>query len=342
MRSIARRCVLPVVAGLFVAGHAASGAATGALKQFGSEIADTVDKVMPSVVVIRTEATQYHIAQDAFWGNYYRIPETLAGQGSGVIISKDGYILTNNHVIDHATEIEVVLNDGLKYPAKLVGRDPYTDLAVIKIEGPGSNSFTAVEAGNSDNLRVGEFVIAIGSPFSLSSSVTLGIVSQKGRAIGMLPYEDFIQTDAAVNPGNSGGPLVDVDGRLVGINALIQSTSGGSVGIGFAVPANLAMSVAQSIISTGRWERPWLGISMNMTTDGVVAEEVIGNAPADKAGVQTGDLLVEINGQAIEEPRDVQRIVLKGRIGDTVDMKIRRLNKETTFKIVTETMPVMH
>jgi serine protease Do len=158
----------------------------------------------------------------------------------------------------------------------------------------------------------------------------------------MLPYEDFIQTDAAVNPGNSGGPLVDIDGKLIGINALIQSTSGGSVGIGFAVPANLAMGVAQSIITTGRWERPWLGISMNLTTDGVVVQEIIGNAPADKAGVLEGDILTAINGQAVHEPRDIQRAVLKVRIGDTVDVKVRRLGTETSYKIVTETMPVMH
>ena len=342
MRSISWRFWLSALGGLLVAAQVAPAATAGAMKAFGNEIADTVDKVMPSVVVIRTEATKYHVARDTYWGNYYRIPEKLAGQGSGVIITKDGYILTNNHVIDQASEIEVVLNDGSKYPAKLVGRDPYTDLAVIKIEAAGADAFTAVETGDSDDLRVGEFAIAIGSPFSLSSSVTLGIVSQKGRSIGMLPYEDFIQTDAAVNPGNSGGPLVDIDGKLIGINALIQSTSGGSVGIGFAVPANLAMSVAKSIMATGRWERPWLGISMNLTRNGVVAEEIIGNAPADKAGIKEGDILIEINGLEVHEPRDVQRAVLKGRIGDTVDMKVQRLGTESSYKIVTETMPIMH
>jgi S1-C subfamily serine protease len=330
-------------AALFAASVAPSvhAAPASVARQFGGDIADAVEKVMPSVVVIRTEATKYHITRDMFWGTYYRIPERLVGQGSGVIITKDGYILTNNHVIEGAGEIEVVLNDGTKYPAKLVGREPFTDLAVVKIQTDEQREFVPLEAGDSEVLRVGEFVIAIGSPFSLSSSVTLGIVSQKQRSLGLLPYEDFIQHDAAVNQGNSGGPLVDIDGRMVGINTLIHTTSGGNIGISFAVPANVAMSVARSIIEKGRWERPWLGISMTMTPAGVVAEEIVGNAPADKAGMRAGDRIIEIEGAPVNTPRDVQRAVLRHRIGDTIELKIVRGDEEQVVSIATETMPEM-
>jgi S1-C subfamily serine protease len=187
-----------------------------AARMFGNAIADVVEKTMPSVVVVRTETVKNRYARDWLFGYVYKIPERLAGQGSGVIINDDGYILTNNHVIDDASSVEVVLNDGTKLPAEIIGRDPHTDLSVLRILETDELQVAAVEIGDSDELRVGEFVIALGSPFSLASSVTLGIVSQKGRSIGMLPFEDFIQTDAAVNQGNSGGPLLDVDGRLVG------------------------------------------------------------------------------------------------------------------------------
>jgi S1-C subfamily serine protease len=307
----------------------------------GNSIADAVEKVLPSVVVVRTEAVRYRMARDWFYGQMYGIPEKLAGQGSGVIISKDGYILTNNHVVDEAEEIEVVLDDGTKHPAKVIGTDPHTDLAVLKIQAGRGETFNPVEPGDSDKLRMGEFVIAIGSPFSLASSVTMGIVSQKGRSIGALPYEDFIQSDAAVNQGNSGGPLVDVDGRMVGINTMIQTAgySGGSIGISFAIPINLAMRVADSIIRTGKWERPWIGVSMNTTRRGVLVEEVVDGSPAAAAGIAVGDRLITVEGAPVASPRDVQRQIMKQDAGGTVSVTVERSGKERTLKIKTERMP---
>ncbi len=309
---------------------------------------------MPSVVVIRTAATVYHAAQDLFFGNVYGIPERLAGQGSGVIISKDGHVLTSHHVIQNAQEIEVALSDGTKYPAKLVGRDPLTDLAVLKIQAPAGTAFTPIEPGDSDKLRVGEFAIAIGSPFSLNSSVTVGIVSQKGRSVGVLPYEDFIQTDASINPGNSGGPLVDADGRMVGINSIIQTGgpySRGNIGIGFAVPANLAMRVADSLIRTGSAERPWVGIQLREMNDpltqrllvtkepGVLVGDVIPNAPAAKCGVLKGDVITRVDDQPVTDVRNVQRLIFRRGVGETVKLEIARGEEKKVFEIITEQMP---
>jgi serine protease Do len=311
-----------------------------AARMFGNAIADVVEKVMPSVVVVRTETLKNRYARDFFYGYVYKIPERLAGQGSGVIISKDGYLLTNNHVIEGANTVEVVLNDGTKLPAKIIGRDQHTDLAVLKIDAPGLE-FTPVDIGDSDNLRVGEFVIALGSPFSLASSVTLGIVSQKGRSIGLLPFEDFIQTDAAVNKGNSGGPLMDVDGKLIGINTVIQTTglSDGYIGISFAIPVNLAMSVGDSIIRTGRWERPWIGIMMRETPQGVRVIEVIGNSPADRGGLKEGDIINMVDGIRVDSSSEVQRVIFKRKIGEPAVVSIERDGKNEELKLVTETMP---
>lgn len=317
-----------------------AGISPNAARQFGTAIADVVEKAMPSVVVIRTESRKYRYAQDWYFGRIYKIPETLAGQGSGVIFKKEGYVLTNNHVIDEADTVEVVLNDGTKLPAMLIGRDTHTDLAVLKIDAPG-REFAAVELGDSDALRVGEFVIALGSPFSLASSVTLGIVSQKGRSIGLLPFEDFIQTDAAVNKGNSGGPLLDVDGQLVGINTVIQTTglSDGYIGISFAIPANLALNVADSIIRTGRWERPWIGILMNETPKGVQVMEVVGNSPASRGGLMTSDIIQRVDGQPVETSSEVQRSIFKRKIGDSAKLTILREGKTIDLELVTEVMP---
>jgi serine protease Do len=313
----------------------------GVAKAMSHAVADVVERVMPAVVVVRTEAMRYRIAQDWFFGRIYRIPERLAGMGSGVIISKDGYILTNRHVIDGASQIEVVLHDGNKYSAVLVGEDPQTDIAVLRIEDAHRKEFPYLEAGDSDALRVGEFVMAIGSPFSLRSSVTLGIVSQKGRSIGALPYEDFIQTDAAVNRGNSGGPLVNLDGKWVGINTMIQTAgfSEGNIGISFAIPSNLAMNVAKAIIKEGRWNRPWIGIVMEETQGGVQIARVLPQSPAARAGLAVGDMIRAADGVEVREAREVQRIIMNRKAGDSIKLRIARGKKNIEIDVTTEAMP---
>ncbi|HMP76264.1 MAG TPA: trypsin-like peptidase domain-containing protein [Kiritimatiellia bacterium] len=334
------------IAGLAVAAFLGASAparavSPGAAKAMGTAIADIVEEVMPAVVVVRTEATRFRLAQDWFFGRMYRIPERLAGMGSGVIITKDGYLLTNRHVVDGAQNIEVVMQGGEKYAARLVGEDPQTDLAVLKIEDSTRAEFPYLAPGNSDTLRVGEFVMAIGSPFSLSSSVTLGIVSQKGRAIGALPYEDFIQTDAAVNRGNSGGPLVDMDGKLVGINTMIQTAgySEGNIGISFAIPINLAMNVATSIMRDGNWRRPWVGIMMQEEGDGVRVGRVMPQSPASRAGLVNGDLITAVDGERVRQPREVQRLIMSRKAGDAVAMTVRRSKKDVVLNMTTEAMP---
>ena len=340
-----QRLLVPVLSLALLAGgpmRTAPAATPNLAKVMGTAMADVVERVMPSVVVVRTEATRYRLAQDWYFGQLYRIPERLAGQGSGVIISKDGFILTNRHVVEGAQEIEVVLNDGTKYAADLIGEDSQIDLAVLRVKDPPRAGFPCLEPGNSDALRVGEFVMALGSPFSLSSSVTLGIVSQKGRAIGALPYEDFIQTDAAVNQGNSGGPLVDMDGKLVGINTMIQTAgySQGNIGISFAIPVNLAMTVAQAIMKDGDWKRPWIGILMEEHARGVTVARVVPGSPAAQAGLAAGDLILRVNDQPAENPRAVQRIITGGQAGDPVALHIERDGQPRDLKMVTEPMPM--
>lgn len=337
--------ILLLVCGMAFYSAPASGAETPAvnpLRAFGSHIANLVDRVLPSVVVIRTEAIRYHLGRDLFYGRLYRIPERLDGQGSGVIISKDGYILTSNHVVDKAQQVEVILADGTALPARLIGADPHTDLAVLKIEADPAHAFTAIEFGDSDEVRVGEVVIAIGSPFNLNGTVTMGIVSQKGRVIGMLPYEDFIQTQAPINPGNSGGPLVDADGRMVGINAAIQRgspMSDGNVGIGFAVPANLALRVARAVIETGKIEHPWIGILMEKVEGGVGVNEVYRDSPAESAGVKRGDVITSINGRAVSSALDVRRAVFQTRTGEPISVSVLRDDQTLTMELKAEKMP---
>lgn len=320
------------------ASHAVS---AGAAKALGSAVADIVEQVMPAVVVVRTESTGYRLAQDWMYGRIYRTPERLMGMGSGVIFNKEGFVLTNRHVIDGATQIEVVLSDQSKYTARLVGEDQQTDLAVLKIEDAKQTDFPYIEAGDSDALRVGEFVMAIGSPFSLSSSVTLGIVSQKGRSIGALPYEDFIQTDAAVNRGNSGGPLVDMDGRMVGINTIIQTTgfAQGNIGISFAIPINLAMKVAQSIMDSGSWQRPWIGILMNETENGVAVVRTVRGSPAAKSGLQADDIIAAVDGTPVHSSREIQRLILGRGTDKVVELDVRRAGETLHLTLKTEAMP---
>jgi S1-C subfamily serine protease len=317
-------------------------------RAFGSAIADAVEKVMPSVVVIRTEAIQYKIQRD-FFGFFYRVPEQLAGEGSGVIIDERGHVVTSRHVLIGARQIEVVLNDGTKLPAKVIGHDKTTDLAVLEIRSEGT-VYPAVEYGDSDSVRVGDVAIAIGSPFSLQSSVTVVHVRQKVRRVDILPYEDFIQTDAAINEGNSGGPLIDVDGRLIGINSAIKTDAQErGVGIAFAIPSNLAMMIARSLIDKGVHEWPWVGASFGEIDPafrkefyggaGVPVEQVWHGTPAAQAGMQPGDVILEVDGTKVKSEYDVYRIIFNHSVGERLRFVVLREKKQLEFELPLEEFP---
>ena len=260
--------------------------------------------------------------------------------GSGVIIDSAGYIVTNNHVIDGADEISVTLQDNTTLKATLVGKDERTDMAVLKVTS--DKTLRAVSFADSDTVRVGDWVLAIGNPFGLGGSVTAGIVSARGRDIRQGPYDDFIQTDAAINRGNSGGPLFDMAGRIIGINTAIYSPSGGSVGIGFSVPSNLARTVVAQLREYGRARRGWLGVSIQQVTpeiaesmqlkepSGALVGRVNEGGPADKAGIRGGDIILRFNGQEMKEMRTLPRVVAETEIGKQVPVVVWRDGKETT------------
>jgi serine protease Do len=256
------------------------------------------------------------------------------GVGSGFVVSPDGYILTNNHVVENADQITVKMADGKEYIGKVVGRDPKTDLALIKIDG--ASDLEALKLGDSDKLKVGNWVVAIGSPFGLDQTVTAGIVSAKGRAIGSGPYDDYIQTDASINPGNSGGPLLNTSGEVVGINTAIYSQNGGNVGIGFAIPINMAKEIATQLKETGHVTRGWLGTVVQKITPelaksfglkeerGALVSQVAKGGPADKAGIETGDVIVQFDGKKIADTNDLARTVATTPVGKVVTVKVMR------------------
>ncbi|MFQ5937531.1 MAG: Do family serine endopeptidase, partial [Acidiferrobacterales bacterium] len=263
--------------------------------------------------------------------------------GSGVIVDPSGYIVTNNHVIANADEIKVVLSDKREFIGKIVGTDPKTDLAVIRIE---DGDLPTVTWGNSDKLEVGEYVLAFGNPFGLNQTVTMGIVSAVGRAnVGIADYEDFIQTDAAINPGNSGGAMVNVRGELVGINTAIFSRSGGHMGIGFAVPSNMVRNVMESLIKRGKVVRGWLGVSIQGVTrdlaknfglpeaQGALVSEVLQGSPAAKAGIESGDVIVTFDGKDVQDQTDLRNIVAQTPVGKNVKVKVVRDQKPKTIKV---------
>ena len=267
--------------------------------------------------------------------------QTQQGLGSGVVITADGYVLTNNHVVDGADDVRVSIGDSNKrYEAKVVGRDPGSDLAVLKIEATG---LTPAIFGDSDNLLVGDVVLAIGNPFGVGQSVSRGIVSALGRGMGMGVFEDFIQTDAAINPGNSGGALLDTDGRLIGINSAILSRSGGFAGVGFAIPANLVRSVAEQLVNTGRVERGFLGVRPQVldealtaqfgTEKGALLSEVTEGSPAEKAGLKAGDVIVKINGTEIRDPRHLTLTVSQFAPGTEVTIDYLREGAARSAKV---------
>lgn len=270
----------------------------------------------------------------------------VEGSGSGVIYSENGYIITNNHVVEGASELEVTLSDNRKFKATLVGTDKRTDLAVIKIEAAG---LVPTEVGNSDDVRIGEWALAVGNPFELTSTVTAGIISAKGRNIDLLgknaAIESFIQTDAAVNPGNSGGALVDAQGKLIGINTAIATRTGAFQGYSFAIPVNLVRRVVDDIISFGDYKRPYLGVSIQELdsdfakelkvdiSQGVVIEGVEEGGSAEYAGVQINDVIVGIDGRDVKSIPELQEVVGRAKVGDTVNLKVLRKNKPLTLPV---------
>ncbi len=270
-----------------------------------------------------------------FFGGMQQVPRKERSLGSGFIISKDGYILTNNHVVEGADEVKVTLDDGRNFEAKVKGLDPKLDVALLKIDAGAD--LPAAQLGDSAKLQVGEWVMAIGNPFGLSETVTVGIVSAKERVIGAGPYDDFIQTDASINPGNSGGPLFDTDGKVVGINAAIVS---GGQGIGFAIPINAAKLILPQLRETGHVTRGWLGVAVQELTPelaqsfglkeakGALISEVMENSPAAKAGLQRGDIILSFNGKPVENVSDLPRIVASTKVGEKVDMEIYRNGKK--------------
>src|SRR6266566_4675245 len=270
-------------------------------------------------------------------------PRKTNSLGSGFIVDTSGIVVTNNHVIADADEINVIMNDGTKIKAELIGVDKKTDLAVLKFKPP--RQLTAVKFGDSDKLRLGEWVVAIGNPFSLGGTVTAGIVSAKNRDISSGPYDSYIQTDAAINRGNSGGPLFNLDGEVIGVNTLIISPSGGSIGIGFAVPSKTVAGVVDSLRQFGELRRGWLGVRIQQVTDeiaeslnikparGALIAGVEDKGPAKPAGIEPGDVVVKFDGKDVKEPKDLSRVVADTAVGKEVDVVIIRKGAEETKKV---------
>ncbi|HAJ27136.1 MAG TPA: peptidase [Syntrophus sp. (in: bacteria)] len=278
---------------------------------------------------------------DRFFGDAPRREFKQQSLGSGFIISSDGYIFTNNHVVEHADKIIVKLSDGREYEAKIIGKDAKTDIALIKIK-PNEN-LPVAEIGDSDKLRVGDWVLAIGNPFGLEQTVTAGIVSAKGRVIGAGPYDNFIQTDASINPGNSGGPLFNMEGKVIGINTAIVAQG---QGIGFALPISMAKNILPDLKSKGKVSRGWMGVSVQDITEemakslqlkdrrGAIVSEVFKGDPAERAGIRAGDIVTEINGKKIKDTHELLLSIASFHVGDKVSIKVIRDGREMIFQVM--------
>ncbi|MFN7779174.1 MAG: trypsin-like peptidase domain-containing protein [Betaproteobacteria bacterium] len=307
--------------------------------------AEAAQRALPAVVSVFTTKEVRRRAGDPLFEHFFggRPGDKVSGLGSGVIATADGYVLTNNHVIEGADEILVALSDGRRVEAELVGTDPESDVAVLKIDAP---SLPAIAFGRAEDLKVGDVVLAIGNPFGVGQTVTAGIVSALGRNnLGINRYENFIQTDAAINQGNSGGALVDARGRLIGINTAIYSRTGGSIGIGFAIPATLVADVMGQLIRTGKVVRGYFGIEPVDVTpelvealklnrnEGVLVRGVQRSAPAGKAGMEPGDIVLTINGSAVRDTPDLLAQIAKLAPGSTAQVKVLRRDKEVDLAV---------
>jgi serine protease Do len=327
-----------------------------------NSFADLSEKLLPTVVNISTtqeiknngvimEMPQFPPGSpfEEFFKDFFNnganpnATKKATSLGSGFVIGEDGIIVTNNHVVEKADKITVIFSDDTALEAKLLGRDKKTDIAVLKVET--NKKLPAVKFGNSDNVRVGDWVLAIGNPFGLGSTVTAGIVSARARNISSGPYDDYIQTDASINRGNSGGPLFGMGGEVIGINTAIFSPSGGSVGIGFSIPSNIAKWVVENIVKHGKIKRGWLGVKIQAVTDeiaeslnlksakGALVASVDENGPSAKASIEAGDVIIEFDNKPVKTMRILPRIVAETPVGKEVSLKVLRNGKIKTLKI---------
>lgn len=321
--------------------------APGNLVHRPGSYADAAQKALPAVVHVYTsqdvKIPRHPLQDDPVFRHFFgdRLgegSERRSGLGSGVVVSPEGYILTNFHVVNGADEIEVASNDGHKYKAQIVGSDPESDLAVLRI--PADHKLPVITFGNSDSLRVGDIVLAIGNPFGVGQTVTSGIVSALGRShLGINTFENFIQTDAAINPGNSGGALIDTNGNLIGINTAIYSQSGGSMGIGFAIPVSLAKNIMEEIVKNGTVTRGWIGVEVQELTpelaesfklpnaDGALIAGIVRDAPAQRAGIQPGDVLLEVAGKPVKDSQSMLGLIATLKPGQVARLKLIRAGK---------------
>ena len=330
------------------------------IMETGRAFSEIVRAVSPAVVNISTTKVMSREAQPFFEDPFFDFfspfhdlgtPKKWKERslGSGIIAARDGYIITNNHVVEKADEIKVTLIDRRTFKGRLVGADPKTDVAVIKIDAP---DLPTLIWGDSDKLQVGEFVLAIGSPYGLSNTVTMGIISAVGRAnVGIADYEDFIQTDAAINPGNSGGPLVNVKGEIIGMNTAIFSRTGGYQGIGFSVPSNMVRLVMDQLLQQGKVTRGWIGVTIQeltpelaqkfslQKTKGALVSDVAKDGPAAKAGIMRGDVILEFNGKEVRDVSSLRNMVAQSKAGSEITMKILRAGREFTVRVFIVELP---